>query len=466
MKSETYNGLRAICGRDAVLTDPASLLGYENDALAFRRHRPDCVVIPGSCDELKRVIRFCRNIEFPYTLRGAGTSLSGGPVAAQGGLIIHLSRLRNILEINEEDLFCVVEPGVVLDRLNKALGAHGLFYPPDPSSGLSCTLGGNVAENAGGIRCFKYGVTAGYVLGLEIILHSGEAVTLGGPAGGRGMGNGPCWKSLIVGSEGILAAISKIWLRLKPLPEKIWTFLAGFKTMDFAMDAVVQLTRSSVMPVALEFMDNRVVQLVENSSFSVGLDRDRCYLLVEIDGPADLVNCQVDEVVKLLERSGAEDCKKTSDSKQRLELWKARKAFGGLLGQISPEIMSQDSVVPPTRISEVLTYIYGEADRMGVQALSAVHAGDGNMHPNFLFDAEKPGELKNIKRLGKKLMEKVVAEGGMITGEHGLGNDKLEYLPMVFTREETVFQKALLACFNPNHRLNPGKVFSGRDFRA
>ncbi len=462
-RSEWTRGLVAIAGAARVLTDRASLINYENDALGFHRFRPDCVVIPDGSEELAALVRYARDAALPYTVRGSGTGLSGGSVAAEGGLILHLSRLKRILEVNVADQYCVVEPGVVLHRLNEHLEAHGLFYPPDPSSGYASTLGGNVAENAGGIRCFKYGVTANYVLGVEALLLDGRLLRFGGPAGGLGRAAAD-WRALMVGSEGMLATFTRLWLRLKPLPEKVWTFLATFARLEDAADMIVQLVHHPAFPVAIEFVDNKVVKLVEASPMAAGLDPDSWLLVVELDGPEPLVDLQARELEELLRRGKTRKVERTSDKEERLKLWKARKVAAGLMGQVSPDFFIQDAVIPRSCLGEVLRFIYEEAEKEGIHALNVFHAGDGNLHPNFLFDARNHDETEKIHRLGHRLMEKVVACGGTLSGEHGIGNDKMEYIGLIFGPREIALQRSLLDLFNPNHQLNPGKVFPLRSY--
>ena len=456
--------LKQCCGDASVRTDPASLMAYENDGLGFHRCRPDCVVIPRNSDELKDVVRLCRGHDFPYTIRAAGTSLSGGPVAEQGGLIVHVSRLKSILEVNAENLYCVVEPGVVLNRLNDHLESYGLFYPPDPSSGFTSTLGGNVAENAGGIRCFRYGVTANYVLGLEVMLPSGDIVQLGGPAGGLGPSGGCDWKTVFVGSEGMLGVITKIWLRLKPIPERIWTFLGQFRTVRETAAMIVDLVHCPATPVAIEMIDEKMIQLLEASPMACGLDPECVALLTEIDGPAELVGLLAEDISACYRKHNAVSLEKTDDKAKRLNLWRARKVGGGLLGQISPDVMIQDAVLPRTDLAEILEMIYREADKEGIVVTSTFHAGDGNLHPSFLFDARNPDEVERVKKLGTRLMEEVVARGGTLSGEHGIGSDKINYVSLVFGEREIAVQRALLDCFNPDHQLNPEKAFPQRSF--
>ncbi len=447
-----------------MLTDTASLAAYENDGLSFNRHRPDCVVIPNSSDELRAVIRLCAGRDFPYLIRGAGTSLSGGPVAVSGGLIIHLSRLKSILEVNVEDQYCVVEPGVVLNVLNHELGHYGFYYPPDPSSGYSCTLGGNVAENAGGLRCFKYGVTANYVLGLEILTTDGEVVQLGGPAGGWGPSLGPDWRALMVGSEGMLGTITKIWLRIRPLPEKVWTFLAEFKEMSAAIECLVELVRHPAIPVALELIDNNTVRLVEASPMAVGVEKDSWALLMELDGPFELVDQYVEDVEAIFARHEVANLRKTDDFQERSRLWRARKSGNGLMGQVSPDYMIQDAVIPRSKLGELLQAIYDATHAEEMHVMNVFHAGDGNLHPCFLFDARDEKQVETLHALGKVLMKKVIEYGGVLSGEHGIGNDKSKYIPLFFGEREVAMQQALIEVFNPDNQLNPEKVFPQRSF--
>jgi glycolate oxidase subunit GlcD len=456
---------RSLLGPKHVLCGAAALTAYDSDGMTHEHHRPDAVVLPGSAEELKQVLAWARREPAPYTLRGAGTGLSGGANAAEGGLVIHLSRLKRILSIDPLNLVAEVEPGVVHAALNKALEPHGLFYPPDPSSGFASTLGGNVAENAGGIRCFKYGVTANYVLGLEVMTPAGEVVRLGGPAGGLGGDLGADWKALFTGSEGILGTFLRIWLRLKPIPESTRTFLATYPDLDRATAAIVALVHHPLIPVAAELMDPNCVRLVEASPFKAGMDPSSWALLAEINGPATLVDGYAGEIEALLAAHGPGSLRSTADPAERLKLWKARKVSGGLPGQISPDVMVQDAVIPRTRLAEVLNDIYRESEAEGIPVINLFHAGDGNLHPNFMFDARLPEQTAAVRRLGKRLLEKVVSVGGTLSGEHGIGSDKMEYMPLLFGPAELAAQAAVSGTFNPDHQLNPGKLLPQRRFR-
>lgn len=455
--------LRRYVVRGRVLNSPAQLAGYDADGLGYKTFRPDAVVIPADVEELAGVLQGAKQLGVPLCMRGAGTSLSGGPVAAQGGVIVHTSALRRVREIRPQGFWCEVECGVTLTQLEEALRPCGLFYPPDPSSGPVCTIGGNVAMNAGGAHCFRYGVTSNYVLGLEVVLLDGSIHRFGGPAGGRGTWRED-WKRLMIGSEGTLGAFTRFWLRLLPCPEKVWTFRATFPDLVTAERAIHRLVRDPSFPVAIELMDPRCVAMVENSPMAVGLPEDCFMLLTEIDGPAALVNARVATVAEILRDSGSPDVVYSDEDEPRKKLWKARKAAGGLMGQLSADFVVQDAVIPKSALAEVLQLVYDEADAAGIPAVNVFHAGDGNLHPNFLFDSRRPGELEKIELIGKRLMQRVVDVGGTLSGEHGIGNDKAAYMPMVFGRETTRLQLAVPAVFNPRHQLNPLKVFPERRF--
>jgi glycolate oxidase subunit GlcD len=446
-----------------LLTAPAQLAGYETDGIGYKRHRPDAVAIPAHAGELVALLRVLHGEAVPFTLRGAGTSLSGGPVAAQGGLIIHTSRLRRIDEINPRDLYAVVESGVVLNRLGAALKPLGLLYPPDPSSGAACTLGGNVAANAGGAHCFRYGVTGNYVLGVEAVLLDGTVVRLGGPGGGKGAWRDD-WKRLLVGSEGTLGALTRLWLRLAPLPGKAWTFRATFRDVESASAAIQSLASHPAAPAAIELMDPRFVDLVENSPMAVGLPRGCFLLLTELEGPAPLVDRWVSTIEGLLRDHGAIDVASGDQPDQRDSLWRARKVAGGLMGQVSPDYLVQDAVIPRSQLAAMLELIYSEADAVGIPAINVFHAGDGNLHPNFLFDSRQPEQVAAVERISHKLMHHVIAVGGTLSGEHGIGDDKTAYTAAFFGQMGCAMQLAVPRVFNPRHQLNPLKVFPERRF--
>ncbi|MEY3175161.1 MAG: hypothetical protein RLZZ436_3075 [Planctomycetota bacterium] len=463
--SQLLQKLRRVVVRGRILDSPAQRAGYDADGLGYRRYPPDAVVIPADRDELCKVVSAARSLDVPFTLRGAGTSLSGGPVAVQGGIVIHTSALRSIRQISTRGFWCEVESGVVLNQLDRALEPHGLFYPPDPSSGPVCTLGGNIAMNAGGAHCFRYGVTSNYVLGVEAVLLDGAVLRFGGPAGGRGPWQED-WKRLMVGSEGTLAAFTRFWLRLLPRPEKCWTWRAAFPDLKSAERAVQALALDSAFPVAIELMDPRCVAMVENSPMAMGLPHN-CFLIVaEIDGPRVLVDTRAPAVTQLLRSAGAGQVDFSDDEQVRRGLWKARKVAGGLMGQLSPDFLVQDAVIPRRALAEILQLVYDEADAAGLRAVNVFHAGDGNLHPNFLFDSRKPAEVHAVEAISRRLMQRVVEVGGTLSGEHGIGNDKTCCMPLIFGPEALRMQLAVPRIFNPRHQLNPLKVFDSRRFSS
>jgi glycolate oxidase len=457
--------LRQLLPRGRVLDSPAQLAGYAADALGYKSYLPDAIAIPADAEELATLLKNAGTLNVPLILRGAGTSLSGGPVAAQGGVIVHTSSLNRICEINTEGFWCEVECGVALNDLDAALKPHGVFYPPDPSSGPVCTLGGNVASNAGGAHCFRYGVTSNYVLGVEVILLDGTVRRFGGPAGGRGPWRED-WKRFMIGSEGTLGAFTRFWLRLLPLPEKVWTLRATYPDLRSIEAAIHALVEHPSYPAAIEMLDPRGVAMVESSQMAVGLPEGSFMLLLEIDGPAELVDARVQPVAQLLREAGSDDVVFSDEEGMRQKLWKARKASGGLLGQLSPDYVVQDAVIPKGALAQVLQLVYDEADAAGIRAVNVFHAGDGNLHPNFLFDSRVPGELEKVEKISERLMRRVIEVGGTLSGEHGIGNDKSAYMPLVFGPDSMRLQWAVPAAFNPSHQLNPLKVFENRRFSA
>lgn len=457
--------LKKLITRGRVLASPAQLSGYSSDGLGYKTYQPDAVVIPADADELTEFMRQAKRLNLPVVMRGAGTSLSGGCVAAQGGVIVHTSGLNKIKTIHSEGFWCEVECGVCLNDLDAVLKPYGVFYPPDPSSGPVCTLGGNVASNAGGAHCFRYGVTSNYVLGVEVLLLDGSVHRFGGPAGGRGAWRED-WKRFMIGSEGTLGAFTRFWLRTLPLPEKIWTFRATYPDLQSAESAIHGLVAHPSFPAAIELLDPRGVAMVEASPMSCGLPKGSFMLLSEIDGPSVLVDRRVESIDRLLRSAGSSDVVCSDQEGPRKQLWKARKAAGGLLGQMSPDYVVQDAVIPKRALAEVLQLVYDEADAAGIMAVNIFHAGDGNLHPNFLFNSLMPGELNKVEAISHRLMQRVIDVGGTLSGEHGIGNDKSKYMPLFLGPESMRLQLAVPAAFNRLHQLNPLKVFSERTFTA
>jgi glycolate oxidase subunit GlcD len=449
--------LRAALGGDAVLARPEDLLAYEADGLTLSAHPPDAVVLPRTTEQVVAAVRACRDAGVPFVPRGAGTGLSGGAVAACGGVVIECSRLDRILEVHPEDRYAVVEPGVINAELSRAVAAHGLFYAPDPSSQAACTIGGNVAENSGGPHTLKYGTTTNHVLGVELVLPDGELLALGGPSG---FAPDLDLVGAVVGSEGTLGVVTKVWVRLVPLPEAVETLLAIFPDVVSSCRAVTAVIRSGLVPAALEIVDQRTIRAVEASVYAAGLPLDAgAVLLVELDGVAEAVAGQVARVRELAAAAGATRVEVARDAAERARFWRARKGAFGAMGRLAPDLYVHDAVVPRAKLPEVLERVCEICDRHGLRLSNVFHAGDGNLHPNISFDRRNPGELERVLAAGGEILRVCVEAGGAISGEHGIGTEKRDYMTLSFGPDDLDAMAKLREAFDPERRSNPGKVF-------
>jgi glycolate oxidase subunit GlcD len=450
-------GLRRIVGERWVRTATAELETYSADALPTRRQRPGAVVLPASREQVAEVVRFLAETRTPFVARGAGTGLSGGAIAAHDAVLLVLTRLNRILEIDPRNRRAVVETGVVNDRLTAAATPHALHYAPDPSSQTVCTIGGNVAENAGGPHCLKHGVTTNHVLALEVVLPDGSTVALGSP---HGEPWGPDLVGLFVGSEGRFGIVTTVTVRLTPNPRVIRTLLADFASLPAAGEAVSAIIASGIVPAALEMMDRNCIRAVEASIYAAGYPVDAAaILLVELDGahePAIIEDAA--EVLRLLERHGARSVRTAADAATRLRLWHGRKKAFGALGRISPDLVVQDTVVPRSTLPSVLEAVDAIGRRFGITISNVFHAGDGNLHPNINFDARDPHQSERVERAAAAIIDVCVRAGGTITGEHGIGLEKVRYLPLVFDAETLGAMWAVQRVFDPHDLANPGKV--------
>src|SRR5438046_1684917 len=421
-------GLAGIVGARHVRTAPAERVTYARDGLPTHRRVPAVVVLPGSRDEVIAVVRLLATHGVPVVPRGAGTGLSGGALADASAVLLVLTRLNRILGIDPTNRIALVEPGVVNARLSVAAAPHGLYYAPDPSSQTACTVGGNVAENAGGPHCLKYGVTAQHVLALEVVLADGRTVQLGSPGGEPG---GPDMVGLFVGSEGNFGIATRIAVRLLPLPQAVRTLLAAFASLRAAGEAVSAVIASGIVPAALEMMDQSCIRAVEDSVYAAGYPRDAAaVLLVELDGRSDeAVAAETATVQELLAAHGAASIRVAADQRERERLWQGRKKAFGAMGRLSSDLVVQDAVVPRSALPEVLETIGRIAAAYQLTVSNVFHAGDGTLHPNISFDARVPGLRTRVDAASTAIMEACVAAGGTITGEHGVGLDKLRYLP-------------------------------------
>jgi len=449
--------LAAIVGPRRVLFRPSELLTYSADALPSYHVRPGLAVFPGTRDEVVAVVRELASREIPFVPRGAGTGLSGGALS-DGAVLVCLNRLTRILSIDGENGLAVVEPGVVNVALTRAVSAHGLHYAPDPSSQAACTIGGNVAENAGGPHCLKYGVTTNHVVALTVLLPSGEIVRLGNA---EGENDGYDLVGAFVGSEGCFGIALDVTVRLSRNPEAIRTLLADFLSVDAAARAVSAIVATGIIPAALEMIDQATVRAVEASIYAAGYPTDAAaVLLIELDGAlaGGGLERDVRTVDALCLANGARTVRVARDEAERARLWQGRKKAFGAMGRISPHLVVQDAVVPRTRLPAILERIQEIAEQHRVRVCNVFHAGDGNLHPNIAYDASDADEAARVHLAMRDIMESCVAAGGTITGEHGVGLDKLSYMELIFSADTLAAMCSLRDVFDPERRSNPGKV--------
>jgi glycolate oxidase subunit GlcD len=448
--------LRAALGEGQVISEPDELLVYECDGLTHYKARPRAVVFPRSTEEVSRVFRLLSSAGVACVARGAGTGLSGGALTLDGGVCVELSRMRRILKIDVANRIAVVETGVVNAHVSRAVAAHGLYYVPDPSSQTTCTIGGNIAENAGGIHCLKYGTTVDHVLSARVVLSDGHIVTLGGAGDERA---GYDLLGLFIGSEGTFGIATEATLRLTPVAPAVRTLLADFGEVDAASRAVSRIIAEGIVPAALEMVDGATIRAVEQSVFAAGLPADaEAALLVELDGLEAGIESEVERVVRVCREAGARSVRLAADEAERRKLWAARKGAFGAMGRISPDLMLQDAVVPRSRLPEVLAETYRIGARYRLRLANVFHAGDGNLHPCISYDARDHDEVARVKEAGREIVETCVRAGGTITGEHGVGLDKREYLPLVFSEDALRAMLEVRAAFDPLGLCNPGKV--------
>jgi glycolate oxidase subunit GlcD len=449
--------LSAIVGQKHVREARAERLTYAMDGLPTHRRLPGLVVLPGTREELIAVVRLLAAHDVPFVPRGAGTGLSGGALADEGAVLLVLTRLNRILKIDRANRLAIVEPGVVNAKLGAAARPAGLQYAPDPSSQSACTIGGNVAENAGGPHCLKYGVTVNHILALEVLLADGSVVEIGSPGGESW---GPDLVGVFVGSEGNFGIATRITVRLMPLPRAVRTLLADFNSLRTAGEAVSAIIAAGIVPAALEMMDQSCICAVEDSVYAAGYPRDAAaILLAELDGrDTDAVVAEADAVAELLRKSGARSVRTAANEAERERLWQGRKKAFGAMGRLSRDLVVQDAVVPRSALPQVLETICTIAKHYGLVVSNVFHAGDGNLHPNISFDATDPVLKKKVEAASAEIMQVCIAAGGTITGEHGVGIDKLRYMPLIFDAESLGAMHAVRLVFDPEERVNPGKV--------
>lgn len=453
--------LRRIVGDESVVAGDDELMVYECDAMTTHRSRPLAVVFPESAEQISRIVALLSREGIAFGPRGAGTGLSSGAIAlgceqGQRSVTIEMARMNRILEIDLANRLAVVEPGVINIRLSQAVAPQGFYYAPDPSSQTACTIGGNVAENAGGPHCLKYGMTTNHILGLEVVMPSGKIINLGGK-GSDSIGYDLL--GAFVGSEGTLGIVTKITVRLTRLPQLVITLLADFLDINDASRAVSAIIAEGLLPAALEMIDGVTVRAVESSVYAAGYPTDAAAcLIVELDGLRDGLEEQAKRAADICRQYGARQVREARDEIERKKLWAGRKGAFGALGRISPDLLVQDAVVPRTLLPEVLKKIYDIGAKYQIRLSTVFHAGDGNLHPNMNFDRRDQDEVDRVNAASKEIMSLCVEAGGSITGEHGVGVDKIEYMPMIFDQASLDAMLAIREIFNPTGLCNPGKA--------
>jgi glycolate oxidase subunit GlcD len=457
---EIINKLRRILPASAVVEDETELLVYECDGLPLFKHRPDVVVFPQTSEQIAQVVRLANEYRIPFLPRGAGTGLSGGALAVEGGIVIELQRMNRILSIDVENRIAIVQPGVVNLHISQATAPLGLYYAPDPSSQMSCSIGGNVAENSGGPHCLKYGMTTNHILAIEAVTAQGEILRLGNPAGEP---IGMDVLGALVGSEGTFAIVTEITVRLLPKPQAVKTLLAAFRSVEECSKTVSDVIAAGIVPAALEMVDAKTIEAVEASVYKAGYPQDAvAALLIEVDGFRDGLEETAEAIVDICRRNQAYEVRVAKDDEERAKLWLGRKGAFGAMGRLAPDMITMDAVIPRTRLPEVLVAIDRMSERYGLGVANVFHAGDGNLHPLILFDSRFPDQVDKIFGMSEEIMKLCVEVGGSLSGEHGIGYEKKDFMDLVFTDDDLQTMMRVKRVFNPNGLLNPAKIFPSR----
>lgn len=447
--------MRAIVGERYVLLEPEDTVVYEQDGSIFQV-MPEVVVLPDDVEQVAAVVKAATEANVPVVPRGSGTGLAGGAVPAEGGIVLSLARLNRILKIDLENQVAVVEPGVINVEVTKAVAENGYFYAPDPSSQAACSIGGNVANNSGGPHTLAYGVTTNHVLGLEAVLDGGRTVWLGGTVPDS-PGYDLC--GVFVGSEGTMGIVTKIVVRLMRQRESVRTLIAIFDQMDAATQTVVDITAAGIIPAALEMMDRTTIEAVERGA-PVGLPRDaEAVLIVEVEGLSEHTDRSMNLARDICKNNGAREVRLAADEAERQLIWKGRKGAFGAMGALAPNYYVQDGVVPRSKLPEIMRRIAQISEQFNLRIANVFHAGDGNLHPNILFDMRAAGELDRVIEAGAATLRACVELGGSITGEHGVGLEKKAYIGLLFNEADLEAMARVRRAFDPNHRFNPAKLF-------
>lgn len=448
--------LRQVVGDEGLIIEHDQLKTYECDGLTNFRQIPEAVVLPRSTAEVQGIVRICAREHIPFVARGSGTGLSGGALPAEGGIVISLARMNRILDVDLTNQRVVVEPGVINLEVTQRVASANHYYAPDPSSQQVCSIGGNVAENAGGAHCLKYGFTTNHVQALEVVLPTGEIAHIGSPALDA---PGYDLTGIFVGAEGTLGIATEVSLRVIPRPEAVQTLLAAFDSTDEAGAAVSEIISAGILPAAIEMMDRLSIAAAEAAVHAGYPLTAGALLLVELDGPAIEVNDLTAEVRAICERTGAWELRAAQSDEERALMWKGRKAAFAAMGRISPDYIVQDGVIPRTALPQVLAEIDQMSEAYGLRVANVFHAGDGNLHPLVLFDRTIPGQTARAEELSGEILKLCVRSGGSITGEHGVGAEKRPYMSVMFSEVDMDTMQRVRCAFDPHSISNPNKVF-------
>lgn len=455
-RADLIADLRAILPPEAVIADERGLKVYECDGLTAYRQPPMVAVLPSTVDQVAEILQLCQRRGVNVVPRGAGTSLSGGALPLADGVLLGMGKFNRVLEVDWDNRCAVVQPGVTNLGITRAVEHRGFYYAPDPSSQIACTIGGNVAENSGGVHCLKYGLTTNNILGLEMVLMNGEVIRLGGR---HFDAEGYDLLGLVCGSEGLLGVITEVTVRILPKPATQRALLAGFPTSEAAGDCVAKVIANGIIPGGMEMMDRPAIHAAEDF-VQAGYPRDvEALLIVELDGPPAEVDDLLMRVRAICEACGASVLRVSQSEEERLRFWAGRKAAFPAVGRISPDYLCMDGTIPRRRLPEVLKRMEQLSQHHGLRVANVFHAGDGNLHPLILYDANNPGELQRAEEFGADILRLCVEVGGVLTGEHGVGVEKRDLMPTMFSEIDLAQQERVKCAFDPDHRLNPGKVF-------
>jgi FAD/FMN-containing dehydrogenases len=453
---ELIAALRQIVPGEGVIADETSLRAFECDGLTAYRQLPLVAVLPSDTQQVSAVLKLCNERGVKVVPRGAGTSLSGGALPLADGVLLGMGKFNRVLEIDWDNRCAVVQPGVTNLGITRAVEHRGFYYAPDPSSQIACTIGGNVAENSGGVHCLKYGLTTNNILGVEMVLMNGEIVRLGGK---HLDAEGYDLLGLICGSEGLLGVITEVTVRILPKPATQRALLAGFPSSEAAGDCVAKVIAAGIIPGGMEMMDRPAIHAAEDFVHA-GYPRDvEALLIIELDGPPAEVDDLLARVKAIAELCGSTYLRVSQSEEERLTFWAGRKAAFPAVGRISPDYLCMDGTIPRKRLPDVLTRMTELSEKYGLRVANVFHAGDGNLHPLILYDANNPGELERAEAFGADILRLCVEVGGVLTGEHGVGVEKRDLMPAMFSETDLAQQERVKCAFDPNHRLNPGKVF-------